>query len=625
MSSGFKNLGNRLTELPTFAKVGIMVAVDGLVLCVVMLISRYLRIPDVPFPSLQTLHLHLFGPLASIAALASLGLYSTASRGHSMRIEQRIMLGQVMAAAAWIFYLQFFSLEGFPRSIAGIYPTLAAVALIFVRRVAVSILAPKTGILPVRERASVYIYGAGPEAMLLADALERNGRYRPVAFFDTDYTLVGRSMRGLRVHDVSELPDVAAKHGAKQVLIAKPSLSRSARRGLLDVFVNHGVSVKIVPDISEIAEGVITPAAIRNIRIEDLLGRDTVAPDGELMRKAVAGKSVLVTGAGGSIGSELVRQCLKQGPRKIVLLDIGEFALFQIQQEAESLTHGRGDTTIAVVLGDVLDERLVGSVLDDHAIDIVFHAAAYKHVRMVQENPEVGIRNNIEGTRVVAEAALQRKIERFVLISTDKAVRPTGIMGASKRVSEMIVQSLASAKGCRTIFCMVRFGNVLGSTGSVVPIFQSQVEKGGPVTVTHPDVTRYFMVIPEAAQLVLQAAAIAESGEVLVLDMGEPVKILQLARTMIELGGYSVKSEQNPDGDIEIAFTGLKEGEKMYEELEIGNDLSATRHPRILRSKEFHLQRRDLNMRLTKLERYLARNQTKEAVALLMETALLAD
>jgi FlaA1/EpsC-like NDP-sugar epimerase len=618
-------IGEFLTELPAPTKIAIMIAVDAIVLCGAVFASRFLRVPEFPVPNAGTLHLHLFGPVASVVALAWLGLYGTASRGHSMRIEARIVVGQLVACAAWIFYLQFFNLDGFPRSIAGIYPALACVGLVMVRRLAVTFLAPQSGKLPTRERTQVFIYGAGPEAMLLTESLERHGRYKPVAFFDTDYTLVGRSMRGLKVFDMADLSAVLSRYGARQVLIAKPGLSRSNRRILLDAFVSKGVSVKIVPDITEIAEGVVSPTTIRNVRIEDLLGRDTVDPDDQLLREAVAGKSVLITGAGGSIGSELARQSLKQNPAKLVLLDSNEFALFQIQREIESGLASRVQTELVVVLADVLDGALIGGVLDSHHVDVIFHAAAYKHVRMVQENPEVGVRNNVEGTRVVAEAAMSRNIERFVLISTDKAVRPTSIMGASKRLAEMVVQSLAAQKNSKTIFCMVRFGNVLGSTGSVVPIFQEQIEKGGPVTVTHPDVTRYFMVIPEAAQLVLQAGALARSGEVLVLDMGEPVKILQLAKAMIELAGFTVKSDENPDGDIEVRITGLREGEKMFEELEIGNDLSPTRHPRILRSTEIFLTRGELERKLKLLNDHLDKGQRQKAQALLMDMAFLAE
>ena len=623
MRRGVQGFGEYLTEFSAPAKIAIMVVVDAVVLSLAVFASRFLRIPEFPIPDAGTLHLHVFGPVASLVALALLGLYGAASRGHSMRIEARIVLAQLAAGVAWIVYLQFFDLEGFPRSIAGIYPALATVALVMVRRLAVAFLTPQAGMLPKRERAQVFIYGAGPEAMLLAESLDRHGRYKPVAFFDTDYTLVGRTMRGLKVFDMAELGMALSQNEARQVFIAKPSLSRSSRRSLLDAFVSKGVSVKIVPDISEIAEGTISPATIRNVRIEDLLGRDTVEPDGQLLRKAVAGKSVLITGAGGSIGSELARQCLRQNPAKLVLFDSNEFALFQIQREIESQLHNADNVELAVVLANVLDASLVGDTLDSHRVDVIFHAAAYKHVRMVQENPEIGIRNNVVGTRIVAEAALKRNIERFILISTDKAVRPTSIMGASKRLAEMVVQSFAAEKGHKTIFCMVRFGNVLGSTGSVVPIFQDQIERGGPVTVTHADVIRYFMVIPEAAQLVLQAAALAESGEVLVLDMGEPVKILQLAKAMIELAGYTVKSHENPDGDIEVRITGLRDGEKMFEELEIGNDLTPTLHPRILRSKEVYLSRVELDRKLKQLKDYLGKGQRQKAQALLMELAFL--
>jgi FlaA1/EpsC-like NDP-sugar epimerase len=598
-----------------------MVAVDAVLLSLIVFVSRLLRIPDSPWPENDSLHLHLFGPVASILALGLFGLYATASRGHSMRIEQRIALSQIVAATAWVLYLVLFDFVGFPRSIAGIYPALATVALVLLRRLAAQMLAPKDQRLPSRERTPVFIYGAGPEALLLSEQLERHGRYQPVAFIDTDYTLVGRTLGRHKVHDMTDFASVLQRYNARQVLIAKPDLSRSGRRTLLDAFVNHGLTVKIVPDINDIAEGNISPTTIREVRIEDLLGRDTVEPDAALLRKSVAGKSVLITGAGGSIGSELARQCLLQGPRKLVLLDNSEFALFQIQREIETELHNRTDVDFEVVLADVLDAPRMDEVFSVHRIDVVFHAAAYKHVRMVQENPEVGIRNNVEGTRIVAEAAGAHGIERFVLISTDKAVRPTSIMGASKRLAELVVQALAATKGHKTIFCMVRFGNVLGSTGSVVPIFREQIARGGPVTVTHPAVTRFFMVIPEAAQLVLQAASLADSGEVLVLDMGEPVKITALAETMIELAGFSVRSPANPQGDIEIRFTGLRDGEKMYEELEIGNDLTPTRHPRILRSREVFLSRVELDKKLQQMNRHIQKGQRQKAEAVLMDLA----
>ncbi len=620
-----ENIGVRLRELPPAAKVAVMLIVDAVVLCGVVVLSRILRIPDAAWPDFSSWHLYLFGPFISLIALGALGLYATASRGHSMRIEQRIVFAQIVAAIAWVFYLMIFDFQGFPRSIAGIYPAMATVALVGVRRVAAKLLTPRASHVPVRERTSVFIYGAGPEGLTLAESLEHKGRYKPVAFLDTDYTLIGRSLRGLKVHDMTDLSKILSRYNASQVLIAKPDMSRSGRRTLLDTFVNHGISVKIVPDIAEIAEGVIAPNAIRNVQIEDLLGRDTVAPDKQLIQKAVSGKAVLVTGAGGSIGSELVRQCLLHAPRKLILLDSSEYALFMIQREIEAELEGRADVELNVVLGDVLDAELIGNVLDLHRVDVILHAAAYKHVRMVQDNPEVGIRNNVEGTQIVAEAALARNVERFILVSTDKAVRPTSVMGASKRLAEMVVQALAAQKGHKTIFCMVRFGNVLGSTGSVVPIFKDQIDKGGPVTVTHPEITRYFMLIPEAAQLVLQAGAIADSGEVLVLDMGEPVKILQLAETMIELTGNTVKSAANPDGDIEIKFTGMRDGEKMFEELEIGNDLTPTRHPRILRSKEFHLTSKELTKQLSILRTHLNNGQRQKAQALLMELAFLAN
>jgi FlaA1/EpsC-like NDP-sugar epimerase len=442
-----------------------------------------------------------------------------------------------------------------------------------------------------------------------------------VALFDSDTTVIGRKLQNLRVHDIAALADLVQETGTRQVLIAEPGLSRAVRRTLLEKFTEQAVTVKIAPAANEIADGTYLPSSIRDIKIEDLLGRDPVPPQEALVHKSVAQKSVMITGAGGSIGSELSLQCLRGGATTLVLLDHSEFALFEIQREIEAEISGREDVRVIAALEDVNSTDALRVLMRHYRVDVIFHAAAYKHVRMLQENPEVGIRNNIEGTRSVAQAAVDCGVSSFVLISTDKAVRPTSVMGATKRVSEMIVQSLSDLPYCKTLFCMVRFGNVLGSTGSVVPIFRDQIAKGGPVTVTHPDVTRYFMLIPEAAQLVVQAASIAKSGEVLVLDMGEPVRVSQLAHAMVELAGSTVKSNENPDGDIEIKYIGLREGEKMHEELEIGNDLTPTLHPRILRSKEFKLPRAKLDAQLKLLNGMLNKHQRQKAIALLMELA----
>ena len=373
------------------------------------------------------------------------------------------------------------------------------------------------------------------------------------------------------------------------------------RRTLLSKFTEQNIAVKIVPDINEITDGSVNVDSIRTVKIEDLLGRDPVPPDEDLMNKAVRDKNVLITGAGGSIGSELCRQALAFGAKRLVLVENSEFALFEIHRELEQ-KYKTQQVTLVPVLATILDGDRMRELMTEHHIDIVFHAAAYKHVRMVQENAKAGIQNNVWGTKTVAEAAIAARVNRFILVSTDKAVRPTSIMGATKRVAEMIVQALAAEPDTKTIFSMVRFGNVLGSTGSVVPLFREQIAAGGPVLVTHPEVTRYFMLIPEAAQLVIQAGAMAEGGEVFVLDMGEPLRILDLATSMIGLAGLQVKNDINPQGDVEIQFSGLLAGEKLYEELLIDNDFYLTEHTRIKLCREKFLPLPKLIKNLDKLE-----------------------
>ncbi|MBG1233231.1 polysaccharide biosynthesis protein [Aestuariivirga litoralis] len=610
-----------LTLLPTPLKISVILAADVAAVLAAIMAARFLRVPFDMWPPDGTMHLHLSGPMFSIFSLALMGFYKTASRGHSMRSEQGILASQVLAAALWFMYLHVFDLGGLPRSMLGIYPVFATLGLVATRRLAVYLLQTPVSPLRDQERIPVFIYGAGREGLQLVDALRQGGRYVPVAFITTDYTLVGRKLAGLRVYDTVEVGEAKRRHGARQILISNPDMPGQSLRSLFEMMVGQGLSTKLVPNVNDLAAGRSAARAIRELKIEDLLGREQVSPDLATIALAVGGKTILVTGAGGSIGSELVRQCLKHRPRHLVLLDASEFALFEIHREIEKLLPQHPGLQVTAVLGDVKSAPQIEALFRSIAIDIVFHAAAYKHVRMVQENAKAGIRNNVNGTRILAEAAMKAQVQRFILISTDKAVRPTSVMGASKRLGELTVQALAARRDSKTLFCMVRFGNVLGSNGSVVPIFRDQIAKGGPVTVTHPDVTRYFMAIPEAAQLVLQAAGLARSGEVLVLDMGEPIKISKLARTMIELAGHTVKTPEMPDGDIEIRYTGLRDGEKMYEELEIGHDLSPTTHRRILRSKEYFMPYSALAAQLKKLNALLDAERIDDAVILTMELA----
>ena len=594
-----RTLASFLQGLPSQGKVAIIALADFLVLNLAVFLAYALRLSALEFPDSERIVLYLVAPVLSVASAFPFGIYWSASRNYSNILEQRILTSQVIAAAGWITLVFFVGTPGFARSVVLIYLLLAVALMILLRKAAALIFGAGTN--PVRQRPMVpaLIYGAGHEGQTVLEAMRRNRTYRPVAFVDTDYTLIGRTIAGLKVYSPEDLPAVMERRQPREVIVARSDLGRSSRRLLVDHLLSQGLTVKMAPPPGEFVDGELKLTELRAIKVEDLLGRDPVPPDRFLMEKVIKDQVVMVTGAGGSIGSELVRQAMVYQPRKLVLIDNSEFALFEIHRaiEAQLKSHEGATCSAVPMLADIRDKSRMSAIMREHGVDIVFHAAAYKHVRMVQENAAAGIENNIFGTKAVAEAAMDNKVKRFVMISTDKAVRPTSIMGASKRVAEMVVQALA-AEMPQTIFAMVRFGNVLGSTGSVVPLFREQIAAGGPVNVTHPDVTRFFMLIPEAAQLVIQAAAMAEGGEVFVLDMGESVKIMQLARSMIELAGLTVKNEENPDGDIAIRITGLKDGEKLYEELQIGTDIQPTHHPRITRSREFSLPLQELDAQM---------------------------
>ena len=450
------------------------------------------------------------------------------------------------------------------------------------------------------------IYGAGDAGRELAAALSHSHVTNVVGFLDEDPKLHGSYIRGLPVYNPSDIAKITSKKRVAEVMLALPRINRRRRGEILQSLRGQNVVVRTLPSYSDLAEGRVTVNDIRELSISDILGRDTVAPDPALMRRDIANKIVMVTGAGGSIGSELCRQISAQNPKKLVLFDHSEYALYAILHELQSrLTPETSSVELTAILGSVTDKTRVEQLFMRLAPDTVFHAAAYKHVPLVEDNLFEGIKNNLFGTLVLSEAAIAVGVKKFVLISTDKAVRPTNIMGASKRLAELVLQAL-STKQNKTIFAMVRFGNVLDSSGSVVPLFRQQIKSGGPVTVTHPDVTRYFMTIAEAAQLVIQAGAMTvqkpESGQaapVYLLDMGAPVKIYDLARQMIELSGLTVYDSATADGDIEIKITGLRPGEKLYEELLIGEAASDSAHPKIKFAAENFVPWHDLDADLT--------------------------
>jgi FlaA1/EpsC-like NDP-sugar epimerase len=431
----------------------------------------------------------------------------------------------------------------------------------------------------------VVVYGAGSAGIQLASALRVSKEMQPIAFIDSNSSLQGTYLGGMKVLHPKKLERLVLRGKVDEVLIAMPSASKATLRSLLKEIQNYSIKVRILPGLAELAQGKVLVSELKEVDISDLLGRLEIEANQDLINKNIAQKVVLITGAGGSIGSEISRQVAKNKASKVILLDANEYALYSIKNEIENLLP---ETELHAVLGSVTNKKRITDICKAFAVDTIYHTAAYKHVPLVEENSFEGVFNNIIGTQACVQAAIDTEVETFVLISTDKAVRPTNIMGATKRFAEMILQSLSDEDDIKnkTRITMVRFGNVIGSSGSAIPLFQQQIKEGGPVTVTHSEVVRYFMSISEAAELVIQAGAMGKGGDVFVLDMGEPIKIYDLAKKLISLSGMELKDKDNPEGDIEIIFTGLRSGEKLYEELLIGDNVSTTKHKRILRAEE---------------------------------------
>ncbi|NTY91294.1 polysaccharide biosynthesis protein [Pseudomonas putida] len=480
----------------------------------------------------------------------------------------------------------------------------------------------------------VAIYGAGSAGNQLVAALRMGKAMRPVAFIDDDGSITDRVIAGLQVYQPEQLQRMIDDTGAEEILLALPSVSRSRRREILNLLEGYPLHVRSVPGFMDLASGRVKVDDIQEVDIADLLGRDAVPAQGDLLQHCIIDQTVMVTGAGGSIGSELCRQILGQTPRTLLLFEHGEFNLYTIAGELEQRILREGlAVQLIPILGSVRDQAKMLDVMRAWQVDTVYHAAAYKHVPIVEHNIAEGLSNNVFGTLYTAQAALQAGVSNFVLISTDKAVRPTNVMGSTKRLAEMVLQALSNelapvlmgdtgnvSQVNKTRFTMVRFGNVLGSSGSVIPLFHKQIKNGGPLTVTHPKITRYFMTIPEAAQLVIQAGSMGQGGDVFVLDMGEPVKIVELAEKMIHLSGFSIRSERNPLGDIAINFTGLRPGEKLYEELLIGDNVIATRHPMIMSANEDYLTWDVLKQRLDALRTATAADDFATVRQLLRDT-----
>ena len=457
-----------------------------------------------------------------------------------------------------------------------------------------------------RNLRKVVIYGAGSAGRQLANGLKDGGDYNVAAFLDDDHTKCNSIVQGVPVISPSDFSAFITKNSVEKILVAIPSASVSERSRVLRILEPFEIKIQTIPTLDNLLDGKVSPNDLVDVELEDLLGREPVEPISDLLHKNIGEKVVLVTGAGGSIGSELCRQIIQLKPASLILFELSEFALYQVQTELSDLIKTQQlNTQLFPIVGSVQHAERVESVIRSFKVNTIYHAAAYKHVPMVEHNVVEGVRNNIFGTLAIAKAAIKAKVETFVLISTDKAVRPTNVMGASKRMAELILQALDSSPfNQSTRFSMVRFGNVLGSSGSVVPLFRKQIKEGKAITLTHAEITRYFMTIPEASQLVIQAGAMAEGGDVFVLDMGEPVKIKALAERLIRLSGLTIKSEKNPHGDIEIVYTGLRPGEKLYEELLIGDNVTPTEHERILSANELRINWKEVEGILNKLEEY---------------------
>jgi FlaA1/EpsC-like NDP-sugar epimerase len=590
-----------LLDMPRLAKRLVALAVDVALCLLTVWLALCLRLEH--WVRLEPVHgwALLGSVLLALPLFVRFGLYRAIFRYAGW--NAMISLVQAMTLYSLFYALLFtvISVPGIPRTVGVIQPMLLMVFVGSSRVVARYWLGGLyRSALNRKELPGVLIYGAGAAGRQLAAALARGTEHRLLGFLDDDNRLHGNSLDGRTVHPPASLPELIEGLGITDILLALPSITHQRRLQVLESLRHLPVRVRTMPGMSDLAAGRVSLNDVRELEIEDLLGREPVTPDAMLLQRLVHDKVVLITGAGGSIGSELCRQIAACRPRTLLLVENSEFALYQIHHELTALVGGQVDpldveegdvvapmaVTLVPLLASVQDEERMSQIMQTWRPHTVYHAAAYKHVPLVEHNPVQGLQNNVWGTWVCARTAQAAGAANFVLISTDKAVRPTNVMGASKRLAEMVLQAMAAEPGGPTTFAMVRFGNVLGSSGSVVPLFREQIRNGGPITLTHPDITRYFMTIPEAAQLVIQAGAMALGGDVFVLDMGEPVRIIDLAQRMVELSGLQVKNEQNPTGDIEIQITGLRPGEKLYEELLIGDNPQPTQHSRILRAHE---------------------------------------
>ncbi len=588
---------NYFLAIPRVYKQVVSIFVDLLLLCLAFWGSYWVRLDaNIPLQSLSHWQMLTFLLPITILVFMRLGLYRAVLRYVGFKVLWTVSLGVLLSTMSLVM-LAFFMEVPLPRTVSVIYFAFSVLlvggARLFFRALVVR---------GKQQRVAVLIYGAGSSGRQLQLALNQGQEYLPVAFVDDDPALVKAVIQGINVYSADSIEKLIENFDIKKILLAMPSAPRSVRQMVINRLEQCPCEVLSIPGMADLVEGHAHIDELKEVSIEDLLGRDAVAPIPELINANISGKRVMVTGAGGSIGSELCRQIIRCKPAKLVLFELSEYGLYAIDKELQEISQQEGlQVEIVPLLGSVQRQHRLQAVMSTFQIQTVYHAAAYKHVPLVEYNVVEGVRNNVFGTLYCAQSAIKAKVETFVLISTDKAVRPTNTMGTTKRLAELVLQSLAAAQR-QTRFCMVRFGNVLGSSGSVVPLFRKQIRDGGPLTLTHPDIIRYFMTIPEASQLVLQAGAMGQGGDVFVLDMGEPVKIIDLAHRMIRLSGLKLKSDKYPTGDIEVKITGLRPGEKLFEELLIGEQVEGTAHPRIMKASELMLPWPQLRVFLAELD-----------------------
>lgn len=595
------SLFDRLTGIPGRYKQALVAAIDSALAIITMWIAFSLRYETLFFPfAWQQVLVFALSPILALPIFVRCGLYRAIFRyssfGATAAIARAVSI-YTLAFGTFVILLAHV-LPHIPRTVSVIQPLLFAWAVLAVRGFGGLLLSRQVPATEIGRRERLLIFGAGVSGIQTLGALRASREYLIVGFIDDSPSKIGREIMGVRVQSRADAEQMLRDKEIDSVLLALPDAARAQRNEVLEWLQPYGVHVRSIPTVLEIATGRVTLSEIRELEIEDLLGRDPLPSSLERVEAEVTGRVVLVTGAGGSIGSELCRQLVRARPLKLLLVEASEFALYSIHKELVGICEQLGNAVELVpLIGNVRDLPRIDEIFATWRPSTVYHAAAYKHVPLVEHNAAEGVANNVLGTITVAQAAISVGARRFVLVSTDKAVRPTNVMGASKRFAEVALQAMAAERAIafsaggekmtnKTVLTMVRFGNVLGSSGSVVPLFRAQFAVGGPLTVTHEEVTRYFMTIPEAAQLVLEAGAAAKGGEVFLLDMGQPVRIIDLARRVIELSGATVRDEQNPHGDVEIAITGLRPGEKLYEELLIDDTAIATDHPRIMQARE---------------------------------------